>query len=319
MSRSDPSSFTHRLRKPASVRVRALGVRNPVWQDLYHRLMVLSWPRLAGLFIACFLVFNLAFAALYRLDPQGLSQPHDPAAAPLFWRDFFFSVHTVATIGYGNIYPVSLYANALVVTEITLGILFFALVTGIAFARFSRPTARILFSEVAVVREVDGVPTLMLRAANQRMNLIFSAKARLSLLEDCMVGGTWMRRFRDLPLERASNPMFALTWTMIHRIDAASPLRPWVDDPAHAAPLELVVVLSGFDESSGQTIHGRYAYGRDDLRHGARFVDILGKDETGARTIDYARFHAVEHEGPSSGGGAHLPLDRAPDNAGERR
>ena len=139
----------------------------------------------------------------------------------------------------------------------------------------------------------------MMRAANQRMNLIFSAEAKVSLLEDGAVGGTWMRRFRDLPLERASNPMFALTWTIMHPVDADSPLRPWIDNPAHVAPLEIVVVLSGFDESSGQTIHGRYAYGRDDLRIGARFADILGVDGDGTRTIDYARFHMVEADAPA--------------------
>lgn len=297
MSRSHPSSIRRRLRHPGTVTVRALGLRRPWWRDVYHRLIATSWARLAALFVASFLGFNLGFAALYRLDPGGLALPNEGQAIPLFWRDFFFSVHTVATIGYGNMYPVTLYSNAVVVAEITLGILFFALTTGIAFARFSRPTARILFSEVAVVRWIDGAPVLMLRAANQRMNLIFSAEARLSLLEDAPFGGSTMRRFRDLPLERASNPMFALTWTMMHRIDADSPLRPWIDDPAHAAPLEIVVVLSGFDESSGQTIHGRYAYGAEDLRHDARFADILGLDANGVRTIDYARFHATVPDG----------------------
>ena len=287
------SAVTNAMKRVGPLRIRPLGMRSALWTDLYHELMRLTWPRLGVLFAGCFLAFNLVFAGLYRLDPTGLAVPLDAPPVSLFWRDFFFSIHTVATIGYGNIYPISLYANVMVVIEITLGILFFALTTGIAFARFSRPTARIVFSNVLVVREVNGVPMLMLRAANQRHNLIFSAKARVSLLEDQMVGDTMMRRFVDLKLMRNSNPVFALTWTVMHPIDQESPLRSWLEAGAKPTNSEIVVVLSGFDESSGQTIHGRWAYGTDDNRVDARFVDILGFDASGARTINYADFHST--------------------------
>ena len=281
------------MKRVGPLRIRPLGMRNALWTDLYHEFMRLTWPRLGLLFVASFLAFNLFFAALYRFDPTGLAVPHDAAPVALFWRDFFFSVHTVATIGYGNVYPVSTYANWVVVIEITLGILFFALTTGIVFARFSRPSGRILFSENLVVREIDGVPTLMLRAANQRHNLIYSAEVRLSLLEDAMVGDTRMRRFRDLKLERDSNPVFVLSWTVMHAIDDASPLRAWLDDHANVGNSEIIAVLSGFDEESGQTIHGRWAYECADIRWGARFEDIISLDEAGVRTIDYTRFHEV--------------------------
>jgi inward rectifier potassium channel len=282
------------MKRAGPLRIRPLGMRSAVWTDLYHQLMRLTWPRLGLLFASCFLAFNLIFAGLYRLDPAGLAVPHDAAPVPLFWRDFFFSVHTVATIGYGNVYPVSAYANWVVVIEITLGILFFALTTGIVFARFSRPSGRILFSENLVVRDVDGVPTLMLRAANQRHNLIYSAEVRLSLLEDGMVGDTRMRRFRDLKLERDSNPVFVLSWTVMHAIDEASPLRAWLDDHSAVGNSEIIVVLSGFDEESGQIVHGRWAYECADIRWGARFEDIITIDESGVRTIDYTRFHDVQ-------------------------
>ena len=282
------------MKRVGPLRIRPLGMRSAFWTDLYHELMRLSWPRLGVLFALCFLTFNLAFAALYRLDPTGLSVPHDAVAVPLFWRDFFFSVHTVATIGYGNVYPVSVYANWIVVLEITLGILFFALTTGIVFARFSRPSGRILFSEVMVVREIDGIPTLMLRAANQRHNLIYSAEVQASLLEDSLIGDTRMRRFNDLKLVRHANPVFALSWTVMHQIDADSPLRAWLDDHDAMGNSEIIVVLSGFDEESGQTVHGRWAYDRDDIRWDARFEDIISVDEAGVRTIDYTRFHSVQ-------------------------
>lgn len=273
--------------------IRAKGLPRRWGDDIYHRLMRLSWRRLLGMFVAIFLGFNLIFAGLYRIDPNGLMVAHDTGGLPLFWRDFFFSVHTVATIGYGNVYPASVYANVMVVIEITLGIIYFALTTGIAFARFSRPTARILFSHVAVVRDVDGVPTLMLRAANQRHNMLYSAEARVSVLIDGDVGGIRMRRFVDLRLVKSSNPSFALTWMIMHPIDADSPLYGWLDraEPDHAA--EIIVILSGSDEISGQIVHGRWAYSAADIRWGQRFVDIVGTDPDGVRTIDYTRFHAV--------------------------
>ncbi|MEO5598362.1 MAG: ion channel [Novosphingobium sp.] len=276
------------------LRVRPLGGGRWRALDAYHQLMQLTWPRLCALFIVCFLAFNLAFAGLYAMDPGGLAVPHDAVHLPLFWRQFFFSVHTVATIGYGNVYPVSLFSNVVVVAEITLGILFFAVTTGIVFSRFSRPTARILFSHAAVIREIDGVPTLMLRAANQRHNLIYAAQAKLSVLQDAEFGGTKMRRFIDLTLERESNPVFALTWTIMHVIDESSPLRAWLDMGQPPPDAEVVVLLSGFDESSGQTIYGRWAYRAEHFAWNSRFVDIVGTDSDGTRTIDYSRFHDVD-------------------------
>ena len=284
------------MKRVGPLRIRPLGMRNAFWTDLYHELMRLSWPRLGVLFAGCFLTFNLVFAGLYRFDPGGLAVPDDVAPVPLFWRDFFFSVHTVATIGYGNVYPVSAYTNWVVVIEITFGILFFALTTGIVFARFSRPSGRILFSEIIVVRDIEGLPTLMLRAANQRHNLIYSATVQASLLEDAMVGDTRMRRFSDLKLVRNANPVFALTWTVMHQIDAESPLRAWLDDHAAVGNSEIIVVLSGFDEESGQTVHGRWAYDGDAIRWDARFADIISVDDAGVRTIDYTRFHLVQED-----------------------
>lgn len=279
------------------IRIRALGLtRRPTWEDSYHAAMRMGWTRLAGVIIATFVAFNLVFAALYWIDPGALANPHEVRDIPRYWRDFFFSVQTVATIGYGNPYPISLYANILVVIEISLGILLFAVVTGLVFARFSRPTARILFSRAAVIRDLDGIPTLMLRAANQRHNLIYSAEVTVSLFEDGVVGGSAMRQFQNLKVVRDSNPLFALTWTVMHPIDDDSPLKPWLEFETAPEGAEIVVVLSGFDESSGETIYGRWAYAPEDLVWNGRFVDILGLDEHGTRTIDYAKFHEVERE-----------------------
>jgi inward rectifier potassium channel len=289
-----PSLISLAIRTGGRMPIRPIGLPRLVSQDIYHNLMRFSWPKLAAMFGGGFILFNLFFAALYSLDQQGLSVAHEAGSEPLFWRDFFFSVHTVATIGYGNVYPVSIYDNALVVVEIIFGLMGFALATGIAFARFSRPTARILFSHVLVVRDVDGVPTLMLRAANQRHNMIYSAEVSLALIADSEVGGTKMRRFFDLPVVRKQNPTFTLTWLVMHPIDSASPLRHWVEDPGNAAGDEIIVILSGFDEISGQTIYDRWAYTSHDIRWDSRFVDIVATEADGTRSIDYRRFHEIE-------------------------
>ena len=293
------ASIAGALFRGDTMQVRPLGGGRRAWLDGYYQLMQLSWPRLSAAFMASFLLFNAFFAWLYWLDPAGLATPGNPDAIPRYWRDFFFSVHTVATIGYGNVYPVSAYANVIVVIEITLGILFFALTTGIVFARFSRPTARILFSHVAVVRRIEGRSILMLRAANQRHNLIYSASVRLAVLEDSELGGVKMRRFRDLVPMRDSNPAFALTWTIMHEINEQSPIHDWAEQGEAPVDAELVVILSGFDGSSGQTIYGRWAYRASEIVWDARFTDIVGTDPDGVRTIDYARFHDVHSEDDS--------------------
>src|SRR3954468_9539852 len=182
------------MRTNHALKVRSIGLSlRP--GDFYHALLRMSWPQVTSLFVLAFTAFNLVFGWLYWLDPRGGQTGGAPVEAPRFWQAFFFSVQTIATIGYGNLYPVTAYANFVVVVEITLGILFFAIVTGIAFARFSRPTARILFSRVAVIDRVDGIPTLMFRAANLRHNLVFEARASVSVLMDETVDGMSFRRF----------------------------------------------------------------------------------------------------------------------------
>ena len=281
------------MREDRTLRVRALGRSRGMLWDFYHQMLRFTWPQLMLFFTIGFIALNLVFAGLYSLDPNGISRSAEPVQAPPFWRDFFFSVHTIATIGYGNVYPVSLYINVVVVVEITLGVLFFALATGIAFARFSRPTARVLFSQVAVVNELDGVPTLMFRAANQRHNFVFEAHANVSVLMDQVIDGVWMRRFHDLRLVRGSTPVFALTWTVMHQIDEESPLADWLASGEAPADAEIIAVLSGTDGRTGQTIYARWAYPASDIRWDSRFVDILGEAEDGARTIDYDRFHEI--------------------------
>ncbi len=272
--------------------VRRLGGRSTL-ADFYHAMLHARWRTLFGLFGLSFIVFNLIFAGLYWSDASGIDWGRRRIHGGPFWRAFQFSVDTMTTVGYGNMAPVSTFSNIVSTIELALGILFVALATGIAFARFSRPTARMLFSKVAVIAPFEGVPTLMLRCANERHNLIFEAHAVISLIFDEKTESGTMRRFHDMALVRSKNPVFALTWTIMHPIDDDSPLKAWLDQQDAPPGSDIVVVVSGTDDRTGHAMYGRWAYGGDDLRWNARFADILGRDKDGVRTIDYRRFNDV--------------------------
>ncbi len=275
--------------------VRILNAPRPLFGDVYYRLLHESWPRLLLQFVVAFVAFNLAFAGLYTLDPHGLDIVSGEREMPRYWRAFFFSVHTLVTIGYGNVAPATIYANVIVVVEAMTGVLGFALTTGLVFARFARPTALVQFTKAAVVAPFEGVPSIMLRAVNQRHNLILEATARMSLLRAVKdEDGRLMRRFYDLDLVRSDNPVFALSWTIIHPITPASPFHGLSEDQIRASEDELIVVIAGTDASMAQTIHARTAYAASKLRWNARFADILGIADDGQRTLDYARFDMIE-------------------------
>jgi len=224
-TRLSPSSLSRMLKNGTEMRVRPLGGPRLRTPDVYHQLLRATWPRLTVYFLVVFFLFNCLFAGLFLLDPHGFTKPDPQIAAPLFWQLFFFSIETVATVGYGNMVPITLYANILVSLEISLGILFFALVTGIMFARFSRPFARVVFSNVAIIAPFDGVPTLMFRAANQRGNQILDAAITLTVArQQTSKEGVTMRRFEELKPVRERTSLFALSWTVMHRIDQTSPL-----------------------------------------------------------------------------------------------
>src|SRR5580658_4179560 len=271
--------------------VRRLTDRSWRTHDLYHTLLIVPWSGFLALLATGYVVFNLVFAALYLLQPGAIAD-----AAPGSFADaFFFSVQTMATIGYGDMHPQTLYANLLVTVEVLLAMMALALATGLIFARFSLPTARIMFSRVAVIAPYNGRPTLMFRAANQRKNRILEAQVSLSILrEEVTAEGLSMRRFHDLPLTRSRTPMFALTWTVMHVIDETSPLWGATPEALREEQAELVVTILGLDETVAQQIHARHSYLAEDVAWNRRFVDILGRLEDGTRVVDYRRFHDVE-------------------------
>jgi inward rectifier potassium channel len=207
---------------------------------------------------------------------------------------FFFSVQTMATIGYGAMYPKTLYANILVALEAPIGLLGVAMATGLMYGRFSRPTARVIFSNVALIAPYDGKPMLMFRAANKRGNQILEARLWVTLIrEEMNAEGYSMRRIYDLDLTRSHSPFFMLSWTAMHPIDETSPLYGETPESLAASDADILVTLTGVDETVAQPIHARHAYAVRDLIWNHRFADVFSRLPNGDRVLDYSHFHSV--------------------------
>ncbi|MEG4283223.1 ion channel [Microcoleus sp. A006_D1] len=268
-----------------------LGVPRLHFADLYHRLLILSWPQFFILICFCYILTNSLFALAYLAGGDCIAN-----ARPGSFKDaFYFSVQTMATIGYGAMYPRTEYANTIVAIEAFFGLWGVAMVTGLGFSRFSRPTARVIFSRVAVIAPFNGVQTLMYRAGNQRFNQILEAQQRATLIRDEVTSeGEFMRRFYDLQLVRSQSPIFALSWTVMHAIDESSPLYELTAKDLIESQAEIVITLTGIDETVSQTIHARHSFVASEIVWNMRFVDIVLRKPDGGRVVDYTRFHDLK-------------------------
>jgi inward rectifier potassium channel len=266
------------------------GLPRRVWQDLYHFCMTVGGVKLFAALAALFLLFNLCYAGLYALQPGDVTNVNPSG----YWGLFFFSIETLATVGYGDMHPRSLYGHVVASCEIFTALMGLALTTGLIFARFSRPTARFLFARYAVVRPLDGMTTLMLRAANARQNVVMEAQAQLRLIrEERTTEGYRIRRIHDLPLRRDHHPIFIFGWSLLHVIDTASPLYGQSEQSLSAARALLLLTVSGTDETTGQTLMARHEYPASALRWNHDFVDILSTGADGVDRFDYLKFHEV--------------------------
>ena len=263
----------------------------------YHALVTMPWPRFLAMLVGGYLVANVLFALLYMACGPNALDPHG-TAAPLgshFAEAFFFSVHTSATIGYGSIAPVGLAANLVVTLEAFVGLLGFALATGVLFARFSRPTARMVFSERAVVAPYRGVSAFMFRITNARRNELFGLTAQVLFSRIEGPPEARVRKYSQLALERSSVVFFPLSWTIVHPIDERSPLWGVTLEELVRQDAEFLVVLSGIDETFAQTVHARSSYKPAEIAWGARFVSIYNpRRDDGVVSIDVARLSHVE-------------------------
>jgi inward rectifier potassium channel len=286
-----PRAAARLVQREPSDRVVAIGLPNPWLGDFYHHLLTLPWwAFLVGLGVV-YLSLNVLFAELYLLGDGAIAN-----ARPGFFADaFFFSVETISTIGYGQMSPATLYGNIVMTVEAMFGLTLLAVSAGVVLARFTRPTARVVFSKVAVVTPYNAVPTLSFRLANERRNQILEAQVSVTLVRDERTAeGEWMRRFYDLQLGRQRSPIFAMTFTVMHAIDPTSPLSNATASSLATEAVEIVVTVTGLDETMSQPVHARTSYLAHEVLWGRRFADVFTRTKDGRLAIDYRRFHDTE-------------------------
>lgn len=274
----------------ADYQIRVIGDRPSILRDFYHLLLKRSWwvtlAAISGVMLAANAVFALAFLLV-----GGVAH-----AQPGSFRDaFFFSVETMGTIGYGSMYPESIGANLVMVVESITGLTLLALVTGLVFAKFSRSTARMVFSRRAVISVLNGVPTLMFRLGNQRGNQIVDAQLRVVMIRtERLPDGSAFYRMLDLPLTRQRALSLSRSWNALHLIDGASPLSGETADSLIAKEIELQVLVVGLDDITMQTVHAQHRYYAKDILWGHKLADVLSETSDGHLLLDLRRFHEVE-------------------------
>ena len=269
------------------------GLRLSFWADISHRSMTASWPSFIAGAVFVFVVFNAGFGLFYWLGDQPISN----VARNDYLDYLYFSIETLSTAGYGDMHPQTHYGHFVAAVELFTGIFSMSLMTGMIFFRFSRPSARLLFANNPVIAIQDGEPTLMVRFANERHNIIGNATARLWVLKNTISKeGQPVRRFSELSLLKNEHPALALSWTLYHTLDETSPLHNLNADEMGAASIAIAVVVSGYDVVAAQTIHARKSYDYKDIRFGQRYADILENLDDGRIRIDYGKFHDTVDE-----------------------
>jgi inward rectifier potassium channel len=271
------------------------GLPSELFSDTYRYLIRASWLELFAITVLLFIAVNCLFAVGYMIDGGVENARHDS-----FFDAFFFSVQTMATIGYGKMAPITTGANLLVAAEALFGLMCLALITGLVFAKFSRPSSGVRFSRYAVISPYEGVTSLMFRMANARTDEIVDAQVQVTLTRTTRTReGQTILRVRDLELLRYRNPMFGLTWTAIHPINEHSPLYRVAAEDLKPNTAWLLVSLTGLDGTLSQTLHARHVYGVGDIQWGKRFVDLFRHEPDGSWYMDLDDFDEIEEAPPT--------------------
>ena len=266
--------------------------------DFYHLVVRMTWPRFLASFVGIFLLTNFIFGLLYSIQGSSIAGIKDFD----YLEYFFFSVQTLATIGYGAMYPQTLYSHLLVTLEAMVGLLGLGMFAALAFARLSLPKSRVVFSKTAIMGKFDGVTALMFRVANERSNHILGAEVELSLfIQEVTKEGQSIRRIYDLNLARNHTPLLALTWLVMHPINEKSPLYSFTKEALKQADFALVATIKGLDETVSQTIHANHTYSFENIRWGHRFVDLYRKSESNGNVfIDLTLIDETVKENPDN-------------------
>ncbi len=274
------------------------GAPNELRRDLYFNFVEGSWTQALVAMAVLFILVNAVFAALYLVEPWGVSG----LESGNFLDAFAFSVQTIATIGYGTMSPETPWAHTISIIEAAVGLAGVALATGLMFAKASRPRSSVLFSKVMTVNQVNGVPTLVFRAGNARGSEVVEARIMVTaLIDEVSPEGERMRKLYDLQLVRSRTPIFAMSWTVLHPLTPDSPLYGISPDNIDDRLFSIVVTLAGHDATYASTTHARIIYYPEDVRFDHRFVDVIHTLEDGRLLVDYTAFHRTIHDPVSEG------------------
>ena len=282
------------INKDGQFNVRRTGI---TWRDVHPYLFLVSIPfsSFLGLVTVAYIVVNTVFGLVYlAMGTEYIKGTDAPTEWLRFLYAFFFSAHTLTTVGYGNMYPIGVAANAVASIEALVGLLAFAVATGLVFGRFSRPSARIGFSpNMLMAPYMDGT-SLQFRIVNRRSNNLIDLEARLLLMTVEFIGGRLQRRDVPLELERDRVLFFPLTWTVVHPIDEKSPLYGKTREDLEGMQAEVMIMLQGFDETFGQTVHARYSYRYDEIVWGAKFAPAFEIEQDGDLRLEVDKVGAIE-------------------------
>jgi inward rectifier potassium channel len=284
------------LNRDGTFNVRRTGIRQLSTLNLYHFLLTMSWAQFLGLVLLLYFLSNIVFGLLYSsLGAEYLVDTSSQPTANIFLRGFFFSVQTFATIGYGTIHPVGIVPNLLVTIESYYSMIATALITGLVFARFSRPTAKIIFSETAVIAPYLNNSGFMFRLVNSRKNQLIEVRAQVLFSRFVEKDGTLTRTFDLLKLEREKVSFLPLAWTIVHPIDEQSPMFGLTEEDFETSDVEILVIISAMDETFAQTVHARSSYKSKEIKFGCKFANLYNEIEAGEPiSIDIRKLSEIE-------------------------
>jgi len=266
------------------------------FHDPYHIALSMSWKAFALSFVGLEIGINIIFALLYFANPGCIAN----ARPGVFSDVFFFSIETLATVGYGVMAPATFYGHVISATEIISGMAFTAIMTGLLFVRFSKPRPKIIFADQAVVTGHNCAPTLMVRLANGRLTLLSNATVRMGvLLDETTLEGHSFRRVHDIALVNSSLPLFALTWTLMHRIDETSPLAGYDAERIKESDVHLFLTIEARDHALGAVVHDMRIYSADEIAFGAHYAEVITFDEQRRPLADLSRLSLLELDGSS--------------------
>jgi inward rectifier potassium channel len=279
----------------SALRLEKVGIREFDFTDPYHLALTMTWPQFFAALLVLYLAINFLFALLYFVVPGSVVNLPPGSLTDAF----FFSIETLATVGYGNMAPITLYAHTVSTIEIFVGMLLTATMTGLVFVRFSKPKAKLLFAQQVAVSRKNGVHRLMVRVGNGRMNALNDANVRISTLTDSMVDGQLFRSLVEVKLVRADIPFFPMTWTVIHEISEDSPLAYLrTVDPAglQASHIRLMVSMTARDPALGAQVYATHNYGAKDIALDMRYADAITASDHDHSVADMRKISEMEPE-----------------------